>query len=169
VALHWLQGLIHFTRGDNERALRAFERELTFEESGHLYGRECCANTWYAIGAVRFHQRDRDTAALAFREALARVARHPLARLGLAALGSPVDVSALQSLDSVSVDASIGKAVGLALAGRHGEAAALVAERLASAPPGNAGWLLPVEPLLHVSTHSDLWSPALARLRARAA
>ena len=42
-----------------EAALEAFERELAFEDSGHLYGRECCANTWYAIGALRLHQGDR--------------------------------------------------------------------------------------------------------------
>ena len=35
-----------------------------------------------------------------------------------------------------------------ALAGDHAEAASIVEDALASAPPGNAGWLLPIEPLL---------------------
>jgi hypothetical protein len=40
---------------------------------------------------------------------------------------------------------------------------------LASAAPGNAGWLVPVEPLLNVSATPDVWAPVLARLRTRAA
>lgn len=32
----------------------------------------------------------------------------------------------------------------------------------------NAGWLLPIEPLLRVSRAPELWAPALARLQARA-
>ena len=42
-------------------------------------------------------------------------------------------------------------------------------DALAAAAPGGAAWLLPVEPLLNVSAHRVAWSPALARLRARAA
>jgi hypothetical protein len=48
-------------------------------------------------------------------------------------------------------------------------AAPLVDHALAAAPAGNAGWLLPVEPLLNVTTAPDIWAPVLARLRARAA
>ena len=53
VALHWLRGLVHLARGDDDRALAEFERELAGEGAGHMYSRECCANTWYAIGALR--------------------------------------------------------------------------------------------------------------------
>ena len=59
VALHWLLGLIHLARGDEARALEEFERELAFEDAGQLYARECAANTWYAIGALRLRQHDR--------------------------------------------------------------------------------------------------------------
>jgi len=45
-------------------------------------------------------------------------------------------------------------------------APALVA--LAFAPPGNAAWLLPVEPVFHVSRAPESWAAALARLRSRA-
>jgi hypothetical protein len=57
----------------------------------------------------------------------------------------------------------------MALRGAHAEAAALVDRALAAAPPGNAGWLVPVEPLLNVSAHPVVWIPALSRLRTRAA
>ena len=41
----------------------------------------------------------------------------------------------------------------LAVAGAHIEAAGTLEEALAGAAAGNAGWLLPVEPLLHVTAH----------------
>ena len=169
VALHWLRGLICRARGDSDEALAAFERELASERDGHLYGRECCANTWYAIGALRIQQGDREGAAAAFRESLTRVAVHPLARLGLAALGASLMPAAPPVGRFTSVDGAVGHAIALAFAGKHSDAASIVDEALAEAPPGNAGWLLPVEPMLRVSAHPDIWAPALARLRARAA
>jgi DNA-binding winged helix-turn-helix (wHTH) protein len=169
VALHWLRGLICLARGDSDEALAAFERELASEGDGHLYGRECCANTWYAIGALRIREGDRAAAAVAFREALARVSGHPLARLALAAGGAPDVATAASSALRPTVDAAFGQAIALAFGGDRSRAAAIVDEWLASAPPGNSGWILPIEPMLHVSAHPDVWAPALARLRARAA
>ena len=43
----------------------------------------------------------------------------------------------------------------------------IVDQALAAAPPGAAGWLLPVEPTLRVSAHAEIWASALARLRTR--
>jgi tetratricopeptide (TPR) repeat protein len=169
VALHWLRGLIQFARGDEEAALKAFEQELAFEGAGHLYGRECCANTWYAIGALRLHRGERAAAAEAFREALTRVTVHPLARLGLAVLGPSDPTTMTPPVQPLSVDGAIGQAAALVLGGRHAEAATAVDDALAAAPAGNAAWLLPVEPLLHVSAHPGVWAPVLARLRTRAA
>jgi DNA-binding winged helix-turn-helix (wHTH) protein len=169
IALHWLRGLLHFARAESTAALVAFERELALEGGGHLYGRECGANTWYAIGALQWHRGDRVAATAAFRQAVARVERHPLARLGLVALGAGNEGSTAAVQPPATVDGAIGRAVGLVLAGRDGEAATLVDQALIAAPVGNAGWLLPVEPLLHVSAHSAIWVPVLARLRTRAA
>jgi DNA-binding winged helix-turn-helix (wHTH) protein len=167
VALHWLRGLICLARDDSAAALAAFERELASEGSGHLYGRECCANAWYAIGSLRLREGDRDGAAAAFRQVLTRIAAHPFALRALAELdrsaGTP-DTSSLRAIDE-----AVTQGVGLALSGKHHEAATLVEDALAAAPAGNAGWILPVEPLLHVSAHGDVWARALARLRARAA
>ena len=64
-------------------AMQAFERELAFEERGQLYARECCANTWYAIGAVAWQRGDVREAIAAFEHALQRVHGHPLALVGL--------------------------------------------------------------------------------------
>ena len=168
VALHWLRGLVHLAAGEEEAAAAAFQRELSFESSGHLYARECCANTWYAIGAMRLRQGRASDAARAFEQAVARVARHPLARVALAAsrnAGVARDAAERPS----GVDAAICDAAALVLEGDHPAAARLVDGALAAAPPGGSGWLLPVEPLLQVAAHPQVWAAALSRLRARAA
>lgn len=163
IAVHWLLGLLTLAAGDTAGALGHFECELAHEGSGHLYARECAANSWYAIGAARFHEGDRPGARAAFREALTRVSAHPLAR---AALGE----SPLTPLSPV--DAAIAAAVGRAARGDD-DAAALEAfaleQALADAAPGNAGWLLSVEPMLRVWSRSDVWAGARMRSRRRAA
>jgi tetratricopeptide (TPR) repeat protein len=178
VALHWLLGLIHLARGDESRALEEFERELSYEGSGHLYARECCANTWYAIGALKLRQHDLAAAREAFQQAMARVPMHPLARIGLAAASKtlPRAVADLPTAPtdhqprhaSVSVDLAISRAVQLVLSGAPGDAARAVDLALADAAPGSAGWLLPVEPVLCALADSS-WRPALSRVRNRAA
>ena len=45
----------------------------------------------------------------------------------------------------------------------------VAAVTLTAAPPGNTGWIVPVEPLLNVAAAPDVWTPVLARLRTRAA
>jgi len=59
-------------------------------------------------------------------------------------------------------------AIGLARAGRHREAAQTCADALVQAPPGGAGWVLPVEPTLNPAERPGLWALALAILRNRA-
>ena len=133
---------------------------LAGEGGGHMYARECCANTWYAIGALRLRQGRRDEAALAFMHALDRVAHHPLALAALAR--DPIPTADPQA-------AALANAVRHALDGSHQAAARTIGEALAGAEEGNALWLLPVEPLLHVSAHPELWAEPLVRLRSRAA
>jgi tetratricopeptide (TPR) repeat protein len=166
--LHWLSGLIHLARGDEDGALAAFERELSFEASGQLYAREVCANVWYAIGALRLRQQRLADAGAAFQHALERVPMHPLAHVGRAIISPDTQIERERSA-VVSVDEAICGAAQLVRRGAHGDAARLIDDALAAAPSGNAGWLVPIEPLLHVSAAPDLWAPALARLRTRAA
>jgi hypothetical protein len=125
-----------------------------------MYARECCANTWYAIGALRLRQGRENEAADAFGHALDRIAHHPTALAALnrsqaAAHGDP-QIAAFTD------------AIRLAREGAHPAAARSVAEALAAADEGNAFWLLPVEPILHVSAHPEVWAAPLARLRSRA-
>jgi DNA-binding winged helix-turn-helix (wHTH) protein len=182
VALHWMLGLIHLARGDDARAVEAFERELSFEPAGHLYARECAANTWYAVGALRLRQDRLADARVAFARATERVASHPMARVGLAAADTrsakaraerergaiAQDRTAMAFAERSPVDAAIFQAAQLVAAGDHAGAARIVDEALAGAPAGNAGWLLPIEPLLNVAARPDTWARALAHLRNRA-
>lgn len=174
VALHWLLGLIHMNQGDDDRALEEFERELSHEAGGHLYARECCANTWYAIGAMKLAQARKADAAEAFQEAIDRLPTHPMAGVGLAltsgqAHGHPVP---RMPSGSFSIEAAFARAAYLVLTGGPGgraEAAHVVDEALAGARDGSAGWLLSIEPLLGVRADPEPWAPALARVRNRAA
>lgn len=187
VALHWLLGLIHLARGDEARALEEFERELSFENAGQLYARECAANTWYAVGALRLRQGRPADASAAFARALERVSTHPMACVGLGAASaldptvrrqghagaSTASRSSQPRHRPASVDAAVLQAAQLVTAGSHDpdvhlRAARIVGDALVGAAAGNAGWLLPIEPLLHVTAHPEIWAPALAQLRNRA-
>lgn len=164
VALHWLRGLIALAEGDTALALAEFELELVNEHSGHLYARECTANAWYAIGAARLRTGDASGARAAFEECLQRVPTHPLAH---ACLGHDVPAERLSP-----VEAAVTGAVACAARGDFGacDAHAPTIERLlAEAPAGNAGWLLPVEPMLNVTARPTAWLRVVALVKGRAA
>jgi len=166
VALEWLLGLIRLSQGDAAAAQRHFDRELAAEAGGHLYTRECCANVWYAIGAMRWRAGDRPAAHEAFAQALRRVERHPLASI-MAAGAPPSEGPRTTRIHGSPVDAAIVHAVALTAAGRGDGAVPVVDAALAAAPEGNGGWILPVEPMLQAG--GPEWAPVLARLRNRAA
>jgi hypothetical protein len=179
VGLHWLRGLVRLHRGHDAGAHEAFQRELAFERGGHLYSRECCANTWYALGALSARKGAREDALSAFDETLHRVKGHVMALAAKGALAGGRDRATMDRAIARRLTKPRGVVApvkeALAVAVRHvwdGErhrAAALVQDALARTSPGAAGWLIPVEPMLAVSTHPDPWSPVLAALRIRAA
>jgi DNA-binding winged helix-turn-helix (wHTH) protein/Flp pilus assembly protein TadD len=184
VALHYLKGLLRLARGAEGEAIAAFDREIALESQGHLYGRECCANAWYAKGACLLRRGDVPAARAAFTEALARVPQHPTARVGLALVGrrdgphaagrdAGMDAGISQSAEdhepsTLLFEREMARAAWLVDQGDAPGAAALIGFALAAAPPGNTGWLVPIEPLLRVSDHPDVWAPVLALLHARA-
>lgn len=172
VAVHWLSGLLAWRRGDEDAALAAFARELADERMGQLYSRECCANTWYAIGAVHLQRGRSADAEAAFVQARERVPGHPLAAVGLAEAKRRLGQQAPADHDAPKiprVDAALIQSVQLVLRGETDQAAHIVDAALADAPAGSAGWLVPVEPILAAHMPPDLWASALARLRSRAA
>jgi tetratricopeptide (TPR) repeat protein len=178
VGLHLLHGLVLGARGAVDDALEEFARELADIDDGHLYARECAATTWYARGALRLRQGRHDDAEAAFHEALTRMPSHALAAIGLTAI-SPAwpaqpdrrgaNTRPRPSFGGQAVDGAMAHAAILALAGKHNDAARMCGDALAKAEPGPAGWLLPVDPLLHVTAHREEWVQTLATLRQGAA
>ena len=174
VGLFWLHGLVLLARFDEAPALQALERELAFESSGHRYARECCANAWYAIGAVRLRNDDVRGAQDAFAETFRRVPGHLFATAAAAALNGGSEarlrvegaVNAARSRGAI-VDAAMAQAIDATLGGDPQRAAEIVGEALTAAPPGSAGWILPVDPILDVGANPQVWAPPLAQLRIR--
>ena len=175
-------------------AVALLEKELALDAGRHMYAREMAANAWYAMGAVRWRRRDVAGAREAFEHAVARVPAHPMARAGLELVAGgrvspfPSDQGANGPVEqgvigppaanrhpplpaatpaAASVDTAIARAV--APFADIPAAVRLVADALAAAPPGNAGWLIPIEPLLGVRRDHATWAPVLAALRTRAA
>jgi DNA-binding winged helix-turn-helix (wHTH) protein len=167
VALHWLRGLIQLARGDEAAAMADLEQELANEASGHLYARECCANAWYAIGAIHLRHGRNPEAREAFERALQRLPKHPLARLGRA-IAEGQNSPAAETGTPRNMEEVFRAAAGHVLSGSHDAAARLIDQALSAAPPSNAGWLLPVEPLLNLNAAPAEWKAVLGRLSARA-
>ena len=168
VGLNWLKGLLCLARGADGEAKAFLQAELAFEPLGHLYGRETAANTRYATGALRFRQGDKTGAQEAFEQAIARVPAHPMAHAGLGLLAPGGEVKAATT-PSNPADAAMARAVALVAAGDAAGAAQLVEAALRSAPAGNSGWLVPIEPMLNIQRDRAAWVSALRLLRVRAA
>ena len=112
---------------------------------------------------MRWREGDRSGASEAFAQALQRVPRHGFASTMVGLSPESKDPGPRSS----EVDVAMVRAVARTCAGQRAEAAAVVDAALATAPAGNHGWILPVEPLLQVS--GPEWEPVLARLGSRAA
>ena len=159
VGLHLLHALVLAAHDRLDAAAGEAMRELAWADSGQLYARECAANTWYALGAIRLRQQKRTEADAAFARALTISPGHVSA---LAALRGTVPAAAR------ATDAFVGQAIVLARGNRHADAARVYHDAVAHTPPGAAGWQLPVEPMLNPRAHGELWAPALAVIRDRA-
>lgn len=182
VGVDWLSGLVAWRGGDEREARERLTAELAREPVHHLYTRECCANAWYALGAIACHAQRPDEAAHGFAEALRLVPGHPMALAGRAVLarlrGAPDSDAAQGALASrldvlrargAHVEAAVAAAVVAAASGDPIAAARQVGAALAEAAPGPAGWWLPIEPLLRVWESPDAWGGVLAVLSSRAA
>ena len=163
VGLHLLRGLVLAARDQLDEAGRAFDTELATPDHGQLYWQECASNTWYAIGAIRLRQRDFAGAEAGFRRALEIAPGH---LFSLAALGLPIPDR--DPRDRWWADAALARAVAMARGNRHHDAAQIYADTIAAARFPNTGWTLPVEPLLRVQAHQDVWARVLTIVEQRA-
>ena len=67
-----------------------------------------------------------------------------------------------------TMEMAIAHAVLLVHAGDTPAAVQLLLMALDMAPPGNAGWIIPIEPLLGVWRNPEAWAPVLSKLKKRA-
>jgi hypothetical protein len=115
-----------------------------------------------------------DTAAAreAYAAALSRAPRHAMARARLVILDGHADRLAAADLPDrearLHIDEAMARAAILVHVGRTDAAVELCHRALAASPPGNAGWLLPIDPLLRVSHDKTPWTRVLDLLRRRA-
>lgn len=187
IALHYLKGLLLLARGAVHEALEAFDRELALETRGHVYARECCANTWAAKGVCHLRLGDVTAARAAFGEARARVPGHPMAEAGMEILerrrGGPVarlhgnsaacphgatPPAAEPPAASLRFERAMATAGLLVDEGDVGAAVTMTLAALAEAPEDNTGWSVPIDPLLRVHEAPDAWAPVLAKVHERA-
>jgi tetratricopeptide (TPR) repeat protein len=163
VGLHLLHGLVLAALGRMDEAIEAFNRELRTPDRGQIYSRQCLANTWYALGAVQRRRGDIRAANMAFERALHIAPGHLIC---MAALGRPIPD--LHPTDPRCVDAGVAGAVFQARAGRHAAARNAYRALLCSPHVANAGWMLPVEPILDATARPDIWSDLLTIVQQRA-
>jgi DNA-binding winged helix-turn-helix (wHTH) protein/Tfp pilus assembly protein PilF len=162
LGLHWLFGLVRLAQGELGDAIAEFDRERALAQPHRLYGREYAMHASLGRGAALLRADNRDQAVHAFREALELYPDHPLGHLGLLLArqgkAGPVE-AALAVMDGTKpIEAALVRAQLLAAQGRDAMAADVARTAISEAPPGFAGWSLPVEPLLQMTAHTALAS-----------
>jgi tetratricopeptide (TPR) repeat protein len=181
--IHWIDGLLCFALGREADGLSALERELQLASIGHLYATEVGAQVWYTKASARYLDGAYSAAQAALEEVFRRMPYHPQAiaslflierRLGRVKPGSTLDDMEIWRQSDVPVGAplwferQVGIAIVLVDDERHEEASALLGQALDLAPPGNSGWLIPLDLLLKVQSNKPVWRRTLARLSTRA-
>jgi len=181
LGLHWMLGLVRLAQDDVDEALRELDRERQLAEPHRLYGREFSMNAFCGRGACLLRVGRASDALDAFRQALALYPDHAQSHLGLSlALGAAgahdaataARLRARETLGTLSahrpVEAALVRSHLLATDGRAADASVVLCTVLDGAPPGFAGWTLPIEPLLLQPGSAEAFAPALARLSERA-
>jgi DNA-binding winged helix-turn-helix (wHTH) protein len=181
LGLHWLLGLVRLREGDVEDALDEFSREAELAKVERLYGREYAMHAHLGRGSAHLDAARPEAAIEEFHAALALYPDQPQSEIGLArayeARGQ--DAAARAALDRAGAAAAVldrSKPVEVAmvraqLQAVRGDTAGMTAalsRLLTDAPPGFAGWTIPVEPHLRQAADSQALTKIVARLADRA-
>lgn len=179
LGLHWLFGLVRLAQNDIDEALQEFEREARLADPHRLYGREYAMSAVQARGACLLRLDRHADAIDCFEHALALYPEHAPSYIGIVraqrARGSS-DGSALKTLEAIlpvlsrsrPIEAALVEAQMLVAMGRLTESAGVLGSLLANAPPGFAGWTIPIEPFLHELHGTEGFSADLRGLALRA-
>jgi DNA-binding winged helix-turn-helix (wHTH) protein/tetratricopeptide (TPR) repeat protein len=180
--LHWMLGLIRLAEGDASGARAEFDRELKTPGS-RMYGPEYAMDAYDGHGFVCLAAGDFAAAEAMFRKALDRYPDHARSLIGLSkALADRGRQEAAHaalnrawhSCDELRengrrTEAAMATAFAHAVSGQCDEAVATLAALTTDAPPGFAGWTIPIEPLLAELRTRPSFRAVLARLGERAA
>ena len=183
VGFHWLHGMILAAEGDHAAASAAFNEEIAAGSTGHVYAREFAVNARVAAGFALLDRRDLDGAFASFEGALADAPGHPKACVGMYAIAARSNASDAIGRCRQSAEAAIDElkrserhaeaalvAAGLQIVDGHiGDAAMALDRLLATAPPGPAGWIIPIDPMLASLREHPAKNALFTRLAARAA
>lgn len=180
LGLHWLLGLVRLAQDDVDEALQELEREQQLAQPHRLYGREYEMCAFQGRGACLLRAGKPEDAAECFRKALALYPDHAPSTLGVAvalrALGNREAADAawkkaglVETLTAARpIEAAMIRGQMLVIDGRLKEADAILSRTLDGAPPGFAGWTIPVEPFLPRSAAPSGLVDARRRLAERA-
>jgi DNA-binding winged helix-turn-helix (wHTH) protein len=172
LGLHWLLGLVRLAQDDCQEALEEFERERALAEPHRLYGREYSMYALLGRGSALFRSGRAGDAAEAFRSALALFPEHPLALIGASVATGASFARAEAAIADMSTSKPVQAGVAMAaLAAARGDAAASAAALdavLSTAPPGFAGWQVPVLPMFREVADAPPVKAMLDRLADRA-
>ena len=178
LGLHWLLGLVRLAQHAPEDAVQEFDRELADADENRLYGREYAVEAHCGRGSALLDMQRTEQAIHAFRQALEIDADHVPARL---ALGKslrgdqehPAVDPELARVDEIlsvmastrPIDAALMRARALVALSRPDEAVQQLEQLLTDAPPGFAGWVIPIDSLFRPLLGHEPFARVLARLR----
>jgi len=179
--LHWLLGLTRLAAGDSNEAHLEFDRELD-SRGGEMYAAEYEMDAYDGHGFACLHEGNSSEAAVMFGRALEILPDHARSLIGLAEAQRRNDRAqesaaaldrARQTIEELrandrTTEAAIVSALALVVSDRSADAIGELDQLLAHAPPGFAGWTLPIEPLLAPMRSTPQFKAVLARLAERA-
>jgi len=180
--LHWIHGLLMLRNGEIASAVQAFGREIEEANDARIYGVEFRVNAQVAAGFAHIAIRDAGTAAEVFHRVLDAVPGSTRAVIGLyRALdlaGHLADRRQWRGRITATIDeliagqrhgeAALMSAAAATLDGEHGSALRQLEMLLESAPPGQVGWQIPIDPALADLRSHPGFDRVLALLAARA-
>ena len=183
VGLQWLHGLLLLRTGRIGAAITEFSHEIDGAGRGRIYADEFRVNALVAAGFAHLLAHDAAGATEAFRAALETLPRNGRALIGLYRALMKTSLASEAAVLLPRVDAAIAELAGgrrlaeaamvsaaLAAARSDLDAAAATLHRLLDgAPPGQAGWLIPIDPSLDELRRSPAYAALAAKLALRAA
>jgi DNA-binding winged helix-turn-helix (wHTH) protein/Flp pilus assembly protein TadD len=183
VGMHWLRGLLLLRAGRTGPAIQSFAREIEEGREEQIYAAEFRANAQAAAGFAHLAVGDAAGAIDPFRLVLEVLPHHGRALIGLYQALQHTTLAGEAALLWPQIETAVDE---LTRGQRHAEAAVIRAGAYAArgdvdsaletmwrllelAPPGQAGWLIPLDPLLGALRTHARYPELMALLAARAA